>query len=137
MATKGDLEELRHAVDGSVGPEEDSTDMSQYVCNSQLDGAMLPQPSMEDTFLSTRHLGLLKSRFKIPRHLTFRERTLLQKRRGERKSSTVKQDQNTRTCMVALDTFEENISNHPKGSITLKDVIAANMPCDQPLTLNN
>jgi hypothetical protein len=136
MATKDELEELKQVVDRSVGPQEDDTDMSQYVCNSQLDGATMTQPSLEDVFLSTRHAGLLKSRFKIPPHLTYREHTLLQKRRGERKSSMLKQDQNTHTCMMALDTFEENISNHPKGSITLKDVIAANMPCDQPLTLN-
>ena len=96
------------------------------------------EQSMEDTFLATRRLGLLQSRFKIPRHLTFRERTVLEKRAEEQQALLAQGDNANAVTIGALDDFEQRLSKVKKRStaITLKDVIAAQKPVDEPLTLN-
>ena len=93
---------------------------------------------MEDTFLATRHLGLLQSRFKIPRHLTFREKTVLEKRADDQQTMLSEADRANAVTIGALDEFEERLSKSKKRSaaITIKDVIAAQKPVDEPLTLN-
>ena len=91
------------------------------------------EQSMEDTFLATRRLGLLQSRFKIPRHLTFRERTVLEKRAEEQQALLAQGDNANAVTIGALDDFEERLSKVKKRStaITLKDVIAAQKPVDR------
>ena len=93
---------------------------------------------MEDTFLATRHLGLLQNRFKVPRHLTFREKTVLGKREEDQQAMLAEADRANAVTIGALDEFEERLSKSKKRSaaITIKDVIAAQKPVDEPLTLN-
>ena len=88
--------------------------------------------SMEDVFLSTRKLGLLESRFKIPRHLTFREKKLLRQRAQQRKAQMDEDETKEQTLKEAFDDFEDRLKKVKKKAtaITLKDVIAAQKPCD-------
>ena len=94
--------------------------------------------SMEDSFLSTRKLGLLQSRFKIPRHLTFRERKVLKQRAEQRKAQLDADEKKETELEDAFQDFENRLKKVKKKatSITLKDVIAAKKPCDETLTLN-
>lgn len=92
---------------------------------------------MEDSFLSTRKLGLLQSRFKIPRHLTFRERKVLKQRAEQRKAQLDADERKEAVLEEAFQDFENRLKKVKKKatSITLKDVIAAKKPCDETLTL--
>jgi hypothetical protein len=92
--------------------------------------------SMEDVFLSTRKLGLIESRFKIPRHLTFREKRLLRQRAQQRKAQMDEDETKEQTLKDSFDDFEGRLKKVKKKAtaITLKDVIAAQKPCDGKYT---
>ena len=70
-------------------------------------------------------------------YLTFREKKLLRHRAEQRKAQMDADEAKETTLKKSFDDFENSLKKVKKKatSITLKDVIAAQKPCDEPLTL--
>ena len=98
-----------NAVGGSAIIDGGSSEMPQTNMKNNNNTLSRAGPSMEDIFLSTRKLGLLESRFKIPRHLTFREKKLLRHRAEQRKAQMDADEATETTLKDSFDDFDAMI----------------------------